>query len=166
MKEIKPITTVERLYRTRGAATGECFVDAVVWLLVNRPDITESQQMGELLEVDASLLTKVIKLMTGTPLKEMITQWRMWQALQTMLEHPELDDEAISQQCGCGHAQDLEAKIKKRYHTTIGAFRHGQARRNGNYDYNQTAAGTREVQDNAQKLRDYITWLSTPPQAE
>lgn len=160
MIEIKQITTVEQLYRTKGAATGESFVDAVVWLLMHTY-INEVREIAQLLEVDPSLLSKVLKVLTGVPLKEMITQWRMWQALEMMTEHPEMSDEQICQQCGCGHAQDLEAKLKQRYHTTLGAFRSGHARRNGNYDYNQTAASQREVTINADQLRQFIQSLNT-----
>ena len=154
MIEIKQITTLEKLYFSHGALTGNVFVDAVVWLLIHDKGQNEVSKIADLLEVNRSTLTDVFQILVGIPLKEAIISWRLWEALDLMDANPTMSAEEVAQRCGFRRAQALGALFKKHFHTTIGAYREDTVRRNGNYDYNQTARQRQEVIDNAKILHD------------
>ena len=86
---IKQITTVEELWNTAGAPTGQIAVDAVVDY-VKRVNTHSAQQVAFYLNADQRFLNETMKLFVGVSLKEFIMQWRMRQALDL------LDDENLS----------------------------------------------------------------------
>lgn len=157
MKEIKQIATVWELYKSRNGETGEMFVDAVVWQLTHQPCANSATEIASQLGCDMVLLSRVIEKLVGVKLKEMIQQWRLYQALDLMDNEPELSDEEVACRCGFAHAENLGVKLRQRYHTTIGAYRSGHARRNSNYEYNSSPEGLREVKESAKKLHERYT---------
>lgn len=152
MTKITPITTVEELCRTRGAATGNVFVDGLVeFLNSSRSNLVEDA--AEYLGVPARLLSVNIQFFVGAHASEVIARFRSYQALD-LLDNPELSKEEVAANCGFASYKVLEAVMRRYHGTTIDAYRTGKARRNSNYDYNQSAERRRSVIDNARKLRD------------
>lgn len=152
--EIKQITTPWQLYKSGAAASGDRFVDAVTCILYTDRQLNEAKTIAEILDVSLPILNGVIKISTGVTLKELITYWRIWQALDLMDNNTKMSNEEVAQQCGFAHAHDLGVLLMHRFHTTISAYRYGEARRNGNYAYNQKNGGSRAIEENAQKLHN------------
>lgn len=151
MIKIQQIATVEELYDAHGAHTGNIFVDGVVEFLQHVPS-HESSACAAYLHVDQHLLTGVIKIFLGLPLKEVIIRWRLLQALDLLDDH-KLSYEEVAARCGYADTKRLGALMMKYYGTTLETYRTGRLRRNSNYSINATAAKRRAVHDNARNLR-------------
>lgn len=152
MTKITPITTVEELCRTRGAATGNVFVDGLVeFLKHSRSNLVEDA--AAYLGVPIRLLSANILFFVGTHAGEVIVRYRSYQALD-LLDNPELSKEEVAIRCGFASYKVLESVMRRYHGTTIEAYRTGRARRNGNFDYNQSAESRRSVIDKARQLRE------------
>lgn len=151
MIKIQQITTVEELYKTNGARTGNVFVDGVVEFLQNEPSHSASA-CAEYLGVDHHLLAGVVKLFLGLPLKEIIVRWRLFQAMDLLDTHQFSLDE-VAAKCGYSDPKCLGTAMKKYHGTTLNTYLTGRLRRNTNYDINSTAEKRRQVMDNANELR-------------
>ena len=87
--EIKTVSTVEELYKSNGAPTGEIIVDAVVDN-VKRTTTHSSADIALLLKVkNLAWLSGAMQLLVGLPLQEFIFRWRLMQAID-LLDNPEL----------------------------------------------------------------------------
>lgn len=152
MIEIGQITTVDELYRMKGARTGNIFVDGVAEFLQNVPS-HEASDCAKYLRVDQRTLTSVISIFLGASLKEVIMQWRLRQAID-LLDDLSIPYPTIASRCGYKSVKQLEALIKKHYGTTMETYRSGKLRRNSNYDINQSAESRRSVIRAAKELKD------------
>ena len=80
IEEIKTVSTVEELYKSNGAPTGEIIVDAVVDN-VKRTTTHSSADIALLLKVkNLTWLSGAMQLLVGLPLQEFIFRWRLMQA--------------------------------------------------------------------------------------
>ena len=155
---IKQITTVEELWNTAGAPTGQIAVDAVVDY-VKRVNTHSAQQVAFYLNADQRFLNETMKLFVGVSLKEFIMQWRMRQAID-LLDDETLSVEEVAHRCGFRRDKNLIAAIHARfgttpyaYGTTPYAYRNGSVLRNGNYRFNQETHQRKSIIENAEKLR-------------
>ena len=144
---IKQITTVEELWNTAGAPTGQIAVDAV-----KRVNSHSAQQVAFYLNADQRFLNETMKLFVGVSLKEFIMQWRMRQAID-MLDDETLSVEEVARRCGFKREKNLIAAIHARFGTTPYAYRNGSVLRNGNYRFNQETHQRKSIIENAEKLR-------------
>lgn len=153
MSKIKQITTIEELYKSGGAKTGNVFVDGMVEFLQTSKSLS-ARKAAEFLGISPRLLTDTIKLFVGVLPKEMIPRWRMMQALDLMDAHTEMKREEVAKACGFS-LRSLEVNMQKYYGTTIDAYHLGKTRRNDTYFGDDTATvGVRKVLENAQKLKN------------
>ena len=148
---IKQITTVEELYKTKGAPTGQTAVDAIVDY-VKRVKSHSAQEVALCLNVDQRYLNETMKLFVGVSLKEFIMQWRMRQAID-LLDDENLSVEDVAHRCGFRRDKNLIAAIHARFGTTPYAYRNGSVLRNGNYRFNQETHQRKSIIENAEKLR-------------
>ncbi|MBR5715098.1 MAG: helix-turn-helix transcriptional regulator [Bacteroidales bacterium] len=148
---IKQITTVEELWKTGGAPTGQIAVDAVVDY-VKRVKTHSAQDVAFYLNVDQRFLNEAMKLFVGVSLKEFIMQWRMRQALD-LLDDESLSFKEVALRCGFRREKNLIAAIHTRFGTTPYAYRNGTVLRNGNYQFNQEKHQRKIIIENAEKLR-------------
>ena len=147
---IKQITTVEELWNTAGAPTGQIAVDAVVDY-VKRVNSHSAQQVAFYLNADQRFLNETMKLFVGVSLKEFIMQWRMRQAID-LLDDENLSVEEVAHRCGFRREKNLIAAIHARFGTTPYAYRNGSVLRNGNYRFNQETHQRKSIIENAEKL--------------
>ena len=147
---IKQITTVEELWNTAGAPTGQIAVDAVVDY-VKRVKSHSAQEVALYLNVDQRYLNETMKLFVGVTLKEFIMQWRMRQALD-LLDDESLTVGQVARRCGFRRVKNLIAALHERYGTTPYAYRNGTVLRNGNYRFNQETHQRKQIIENAEKL--------------
>ena len=153
MNKIEQITTLEELYKSGGAKTGNVFVDGLVEFLQKTKSIHASKA-AEYMGISTKLLTEAIKLFVGMLPKEIIPRWRTMQALDLMDAHPEMKREDVAKACGLS-LRSLELNMQKYYSTTIDAYHLGKTRSNDRYFADTTAgAGVRKVLENAQKLKE------------
>ena len=148
---IKQITTVEELWNTAGAPTGQTAVDAIVDY-VKRVKSHSAQEVALCLNVDQRYLNETMKLFVGVTLKEFIMQWRMLQAID-LLDDESLSVEEVAHRCGFQREKNLIAAIHTRYGTTPYAYRNGKVFRNSNYRFNREAHQRKRIIENAEKLR-------------
>ena len=148
---IKQITTVEELWNTAGAPTGQIAVDAVVDY-VKRVNTHSAQQVAFYLNADQRFLNETMKLFVGVSLKEFIMQWRMRQAID-LLDDENLSVEEVARRCGFKLEKNLIAAFRARYGTTPYAYRNGSVFRNSNYRFNREAHQRKRIIENAEKLR-------------
>ena len=148
---IKQITTVEELYKTKGAPTGQTAVDAVVDY-VKRVKTHSAQEVALCLNVDQRYLNETMKLFVGVTLKEFILQWRMRQAID-LLDDENLSVGEVARRSGFKHEKNLIAAFRARYGTTPYAYRNGSVFRNSNYRFNREAHQRKRIIENAEKLR-------------
>jgi len=148
---IKQITTVEELWNTQGAPTGQIAVDAIVDY-VKRVKTHSAQGVAFYLNVDQRFLNETMKLFVGVSLKEFIMQWRMHQAID-LLDDESLSYEQVARRCGFRRVKNLIAAIHTRFGTTPYAYRNGSVLRNGNYRFNQETHERKSIIENAEKLR-------------
>lgn len=152
MSKIEQITTLEELYKSGGAKTGNVFVDGMVEFLQSTKSLQVSEA-AEFLGISPRLLTDTIKLFVGVMPKEMIPRWRVMQALDLMDANPEMNREEVAQACGFS-LRGLEVNMQKHYGTTIDAYHLGKTRRNDTYFTDSSArVGVRRILENAQKLK-------------
>lgn len=152
MSKIEQITTLEELYKSGGAKTGNVFVDGMVEFLQSTKSLQVSEA-AEFLGISPRLLTDTIKLFVGVMPKEMIPRWRVMQALDLMDANPEMKREEVAQACGFS-LRGLEVNMQKHYGTTIDAYHLGKTRRNDTYFTDSSArVGVRRILENAQKLK-------------
>ena len=147
---IKQITTVDELWQTKGAPTGQTAVDAVVDY-VKRVKSHSAQEVALFLNVDQRYLNETMKLFVGVTLKEFIMQWRMRQAID-LLDDESLTVEQVARRCGFRREKDLIAALHTRYGTTPYAYRNGSVIRNSNYRFNQESHQRKQIIENAEKL--------------
>ena len=152
MIEIKQISTVEELYQSQGARTGNVFVDGVVDFLQHVPS-HEASDCAKYLKVDQRTLTSVINIFLGESLKEVIIKWRVRQAID-LLDDPNITFDTIASRCGYSSVKRLEFSIKKFYGTTMETYRSGKVRRNSNYDINKSSDKRNNILLAAQQLKD------------
>ena len=148
---IKQITTVEELYKTKGAPTGQTAVDAIVDY-VKRVKSHSAQEVALCLNVDQRYLNETMKLFVGVTLKEFILQWRMLQAID-LLDDESLSVEEVARRCGFKLEKNLIAAFRARYGTTPYAYRNSSVFRNNNYRFNREAHQRKRIIENAEKLR-------------
>ena len=100
--EIKTVSTVEELYKSNGAPTGEIIVDAVVDN-VKRTTTHSSADIALLLKVkNLAWLSDAMQLLVGLPLQEFIFRWRLMQAID-LLDNPELELSHLGLPSSSGH---------------------------------------------------------------
>ncbi len=151
MIKFSQITTVEQLCQSQGAATGNQFVDGLMeFIRLNTSNSIEDA--AAYLGIPQRLLCDAIKFFVGTTPREVIHRYRSYQALD-LLDNPQLSTTEVARRLHFASSKVLEAVMRNCHGTTVTAYRTGKARRNGNYDYNQTAEARQNVIDNAKKLK-------------
>lgn len=151
MIKFSQITTVEQLCQSQGAATGNQFVDGLMeFIRLNTSNSIEDA--ADYLGLPQRLLSDAIKFFVGATPREIIHRYRSYQALD-LLDNPQLSTDDVAQHLHFASYKALEAVMRKYHGTTIGAYRNGKARRNGNYGYNQTSEARQCIIDNAKKLK-------------
>lgn len=148
MEKIKQITTLDELIKNEGAPTGSIIVDALVeWVKTNSSNqVTDA---AEALGIPQRLLSDSIKFFVGTTAQNLILRWRMKQLL-TMLDDPNISYSEAARRCHFASVTYVEILMKKYFHTTLRAYRTGQARQ----DYYLTIEERKARNDNAKKLHD------------
>ena len=89
-------TTREMYYSTEPFA--EIVVDRVVWAL-RKSSVIESQEIALMLDVDQRYLSHALRLLTGMPLHQIVSEWRMLQA-QELISEGRLSLQQIARRCG------------------------------------------------------------------
>lgn len=151
MITIQPATTLDQLIATKGAPTGNPFVDGLVeFLRLNASNTVEDA--ANYLGVPERLLREAIHFFVGVTVREVIHRWRAMQALD-LLDDPALSLDAICKRLHFASPKVLRAMMRTYYGTTIGMYRDGKLRRNGNFDYNETKESRQTAIRNAQQLK-------------
>ena len=151
MVEIKNVSTVEELYKSNGAPTGEMIVDAVVYY-VRRTTTHSSADIALLLNVKRVWLSGAMQLLVGLPLQEFIFRWRLMQAID-QLDNPDLSVAEVAQRTGFRSENYLISVFRRRLGITPYAYRNGTVRHNGRYPFNQSARDRKALLEKAAKLK-------------
>jgi AraC-like DNA-binding protein len=144
--EIKTVSTVEELYKSNGAPTGEIIVDAVVDN-VKRTTTHSSADIALLLKVkNLTWLSGAMQLLVGLPLQEFIFRWRLMQAID-LLDNPELSVAEVARRTGFSSENYLISVFRRRLGITPYAYR------NGRYPFNQSAHDRKMLLKKAAELK-------------
>ena len=76
----------------------EIIVDRVVWAL-RKSSAIESQEIALMLDVDQRYLSHALRLLTGMPLHQIVSEWRILQA-QELISEGSLSLRQIARRCG------------------------------------------------------------------
>lgn len=154
MIEIKQITTVEELWKSGGAPTGNVLVDALVeFLKISKSNDLDYMAAGY--GVRIRLLQEAIPVFVGVTPHEMIRRWRVFQAMDLLI-NTTMSEAEIAERCGFKDQRNLQILIRKYHQTTAAALRTGMPRRNSNYPYNESRDKLREIYRNAKKIRQEL----------
>ena len=151
MIPIKQITTVEELYKSKGAPTGESIVDAVVDY-VKRVKGHSAEDVAIYLDVNRRKLSGAFELLVGVPLSDFILEWRLMQAVD-LLDDETLSVAEVARRTGFKSVNYLTGVFTRRLGTTPLAYRNGEVTRNGNYPFNRDAYARKKVLENAARLK-------------
>ena len=151
IEEIKTVSTVEELYKSNGAPTGEIIVDAVVDN-VKRSTTHSSADIALLLKVKLVWLSGAMQLLVGLPLQEFIFRWRLMQAID-LLDNPELSVAEVAKRTGFRSENYLISVFRRRLGITPYAYRNGTVLRNGRYPFNQSAHDRKMLLKKAAELK-------------
>ena len=151
MKEIKCITSVEELYKSNGAPTGEIIVDAVVDY-VKRVKSHSVEDAATFLGQKRMWLSGAMQMLVGVSLQEFIIQWRVLQALD-LLDDPELSVAEVAKACGFRNEKNLVDTLRRRVGITPYAYRNGSLPRNSNYSFNRDSHARKKLIENVEKLK-------------
>ena len=149
--QIKTVSTVEELYKSNGASTGEIIVDAVVDN-VKRSTTHSSADIALLLKVKLVWLSGAMQLLVGLPLQEFIFRWRLMQAID-LLDNPELSVAEVAKRTGFRSENYLISVFRCRLGITPYAYRNGTVLRNGRYPFNQSAHDRKMLLKKAAELK-------------
>ena len=150
--EIKTVSTVEKLYKSNGAPTGEIIVDAVVDN-VKRTTTHSSADIALLLKVkNLTWLSGAMQLLVGLPLQEFIFRWRLMQAID-LLDNPELSVAEVARRTGFRTENYLITVFRRRLGITPYAYRNGTVLRNGRYPFNQDSHSRKQLLEKAAQLK-------------
>lgn len=153
IEEIKTVSTVEELYRSNGAPTGEIIVDAVVDKFVKRTTTHSSADIALLLKVkNLAWLSGAMQLLVGLPLQEFIFRWRLMQAID-LLDNPELSVAEVARRTGFRSENYLISVFRRRLGITPYAYRNGTVLRNGRYPFNQSAHDRKMLLEKVAELK-------------
>ena len=150
MIEIKQITTFDALYKSQGALTGNVLVDAVVDA-IRHSRLHDAQELALMLGVDSRFLNKAMEVFVGLPLREMIHQWRVRQAV-ALLDDESLSYEEVARRIGYGCERSMISAFKKYFGTTPTIYREGTINQNGAYPMNADKSKLKKAQENAEAL--------------
>jgi len=154
IEEIKTVSTVEELYKSNGAPTGEIIVDAVVDN-VKRTTTHSSADIALLLKVkNLTWLSGAMQLLLGLPLQEFILRWRLMQAID-LLDNPELSVAEVAKRTGFSSENYLISVFRRRLGITPYAYRNGTVLRNGRYPFNQSAHDRKMLLKKAAELKSH-----------
>lgn len=149
MEKLHQITTIGQLIEQDGTPTGNSIIDAfTTWIKENRSNLVSDA--AKALGIPQRLLSDTVRFFVGATALEVILRWRMNQALP-LLKDASLSPEDVALRCHFTSQKYLESLIQKYYHTTLRAYRTGKARQ----DFAMTAEERRDVNQNAQKLRNH-----------
>ena len=157
IEEIKTVSTVEELYKSNGAPTGEIIVDAVV----DNVKRTTTHSSADIASADIALLLKVknltwlsgaMQLLVGLPLQEFIFRWRLMQAID-LLDNPELSVAEVARRTGFRSENYLISVFRRRLGITPYAYRNGTVLRNGRYPFNQSAHDRKMLLEKVAELK-------------
>ncbi len=151
MKEIKRITSVEELYKSKGAPTGQIPVDAVVDY-VKRVKSHSAEEVALFLGQKRVWISGALQMLVGLPLQEFIIRWRVLQALD-LLDDPELSVAEVASRTGFRSENYLISVFRRRLGTTPYAYRKGTVLRNSNYSFNQNSHARKQVLEKAGQLK-------------
>ena len=101
-------TTREMYYSTEPFA--EIIVDKVVWAL-RKSSVIESQEIALMLDVDQRHLSHALRLLTGMPLHQIVSEWRILQAHDLMADG-KMTLEQIARRCGWKNERVLKKVVK------------------------------------------------------
>ena len=147
---ITPITSVEELFtaanvaekdlsavpdQNHSAVTDQPILAPVIDVLLHT-SILETEELAKTLEVNARKLSGAIELLTGLPLGKFITQWRLLQS-QDLLLNTDLPYSEVAQRCGYADESSLILIYKRYLKTTPHIFRTGYRIINSIYSINQ-----------------------------
>lgn len=133
---ITPITSVEELFTAAKEATIDQPILAPVIDVLLHTSILETDELANTLGVSARKLSGAIELLTGLPLGKFITEWRLLQSKDLLL-NTELPYSEVAQLCGYADESSLILLYKKRLNTTPHIFRTGYRISNPIYEINQ-----------------------------
>ncbi len=151
LKLIQPITTVEELYKSHGAPTGEIIVDAVVEYVKNMRDRSVTN-VAEYFGQDSVILSGAIKMLVGVTLQEFIIQWRVLQALD-LLDDPSLSVAEIARRTGFKCEKNFVQTLRRRVGVTPYAYRNDKVPRNGTYSFNRDPKERKKFAENLKQLK-------------
>ena len=133
---ITPITSVEELFTAANESAIEQPILAPVIDVLLHTNILEAEELAKALGVNARKLSGAIELLTGLPLGKFISEWRLLQS-QDLLLNTDLPYSEVAQRCGYVEESSLILFYKKRLHTTPHIFRTGYRISNPIYEINQ-----------------------------
>ncbi len=151
MKEIKCITSVEELYKTKGAPTGEIIVDAVVDY-VKRVRSHSAEEVATYLGQRRVWISGALQMLVGVTLQEFILQWRVLQAID-LLDKPELSVAEVANACGFRNEKNLVDTLRRRMGITPFVYRNGTVPRNSNYSFNRDPHVRNRLIENVEQLK-------------
>ncbi len=151
MIELKTVTTVEELYRSKGERTGQLIVDAVVDY-VKRVKTHSAQEVAVFLGVKRQWLSGAMQLLVGLPLREFIFRWRLMSAID-LLDNPELSVAEVAERTGFKSENYLISVFRRRLGITPYAYRYNNVFRNSNYKFNRNARERKQLLEKAAQLK-------------
>jgi len=151
MKEIKCITSVEELYKSKGAPTGESIVDAVVDY-VKRVKSHSAEEVALFLGQKRSWISGALQMLVGVPLQEFILRWRVLQSID-LLDDPELSVAEVANRTGFRNEKNLVDTLRRRVGITPYAYRNGTIPRNATYSFNRDPNSRKKLFENVKSLK-------------
>ena len=133
---ITPIISIEELFTAANEAEKNLPILVSVIDVLQHTSIIETEELALSLQVNARKLSGAVELLTGLPLGKFITQWRLLQS-QDLLLNTDLPYSEVAQRCGYADESSLILLYKKRLNTTPHIFRTGYRIANPIYEINQ-----------------------------
>ena len=150
--KISPITTLDELYRTKGAPTGNVIVDAFVEYLMHS-NSRKAQDAALCLGVETRWLSESLRIFIGMNLSDAILEWRMRKALDLM-DDEQLSLEEIAHRCSYSQFNHFAEAFQKRWGVSPYTYRTGEEPTNALYDCNKSAKTRRELFERIQALKN------------
>ncbi len=139
---ITPTFSVSELFaaaneaeNTHSAVTDQPILAPVINVLMHTR-ILETEELAKTLEVNVRKLSGAIELLTGLPLGKFISEWRLLQS-QDLLLNTDLPYTEVAQRCGYADECSLILLYERRLNTTPHIFRTGYRISNPIYKINQ-----------------------------
>lgn len=151
MITIKQITTVEQLYKSQGAATGNVIVDAIMEY-VKCTSSHSGEEAAVCLGVNQRWLSHSIKIFVGVTLSQFILEWRVRQALD-LLDNESLSYDEVASRTGFSSYQHFSEAMCKLFGVTPYQYRTESVLNHGRSELYNSRKKQQAIVDIVKKLK-------------